>query len=181
MPADYAPNAEYFLVEPKPQEYATIKWAVYHDDKFYVPEKSGEESNQAYDVVIEGAVPLSSDYSYYDQSGEPNFQDGAVYTLTVIIKHKGSPAGAPRLKADGEQMGYDGSAVASNWEVAIVKAEQDYPNVWTPIDTVDSGREVARVRYYNLMGVESSTPFQGVNIIVKEYTDGTRSTTKVIR
>ena len=181
MPADYAPNAEYFLVEPKPQEYATIKWAVYHEGKFYVPEKSGGDSNQAYDVVIKGAVPLSSDYSYYDQNGEPNFVDGAVYTLTVIIKHKGSPAGAPRLKADGEQMGYDGSAVASNWEVAIVKAEQDYPNVWTPIDTVDSGREVARVRYYNLMGVESSTPFQGVNIIVKEYTDGTRSTTKVIR
>lgn len=180
MPADYAPNAEYFLVEPKPQEYATIKWAVYHDGMFYVPEKSGGESNQAYDVVIEGAVPLSSDNSYYDQNGEPNFQDGAVYTLTVIIKHKGSPAGAPRLKADGEQMGY-GSAVASNWEVAIVKAEQDSPNVWTPIDIVDSGREVARVRYYNLMGVESNRPFQGVNIIVKEYTDGTRSTTKVIR
>ena len=180
MPADYAPNAEYFLVEPKPQEYATIKWAVYHDDKFYVPEKSGGESNQAYDVVIEGAVPLSSDNSYYDQNGEPNFVDGAVYTLTVIIKHKGSPAGAPHLMAEGEQMIY-GSAVANNWEVAIVKAEQDSPNVWTPISTVDAGHEVARVRYYNLMGVESSTPFQGVNIIVKEYTDGTSSTTKVIR
>ena len=181
MPADYAPNAEYFLVEPKPQEYATIKWAVYHDGKFYVPEKSGGYSNQAYDVVIEGDVPLSSDNSYYDQNGEPNFQDGAVYTLTVIIKHKGSPAaGAPRLKDEGTSMEY-GSAVATDWEVAIVGYEKKSENVWTPISTVDAGREVARVRYYNLMGVESDRPFQGVNIIVKEYTDGTRSTTKVIR
>ena len=181
MPATYTPNAEYFLVEPKPQEYATIEYAVYHDGKFYVPERSGGDNNQAYDVVIEGAVPLSSDNSYYDQSGTPSFQDGHVYTLTVIIKQAGTTAaGAPRLKDEGTSMEY-GSAVATDWEVAIVGYEHKSENVWTPIDTVDSGREVARVRYYNLMGVESDRPFQGVNIIVKEYTDGTRSTTKVIR
>ena len=73
------------------------------------------------------------------------------------------------------------SDVSNIWEVAVVKVTETAPDVTTPISTVDAGREVARVRYYNLMGVESSTPFQGVNIIVKEYTDGTRSTTKVIR
>ena len=71
------------------------------------------------------------------------------------------------------------SDVSNIWEVAVVKVTET--DVTTPISTVDAGREVARVRYYNLMGVESDRPFQGVNIIVKEYTDGTRSTTKVIR
>ena len=41
-------------------------------------------------------------------------------------------------------------------------------------------RTLKATRYYNMMGVESSTPFQGVNIIVKEYTDGSRESSKMI-
>ena len=49
----------------------------------------------------------------------------------------------------------------------------------TSIDAID-GSEVKSTRYYNLMGVESATPFQGVNIIVKEYTNGSCELSKVI-
>ena len=34
---------------------------------------------------------------------------------------------------------------------------------------------------YNLNGVQSATPFQGVNIMVNEYNDGSKTTSKVIR
>lgn len=40
---------------------------------------------------------------------------------------------------------------------------------------------VKSVRYYNVAGVESATPFKGVNIVVREMTDGTISTTKVVK
>ena len=53
----------------------------------------------------------------------------------------------------------------------------------TAIETIGSdkvARTLKGTRYYNLMGVESSSPFQGVNIIVKEYTDGSRESSKVI-
>ena len=40
---------------------------------------------------------------------------------------------------------------------------------------------VKGVRYYNLQGVESATPFQGVNIVVKEMTDGSKVTTKLVK
>lgn len=37
------------------------------------------------------------------------------------------------------------------------------------------------VRFYNLQGMESATPFQGVNIVVSEMTDGSKVITKVVK
>ena len=51
----------------------------------------------------------------------------------------------------------------------------------TGIETVNAGQAVKSVRYYNLLGVESAEPFQGVNVVVTTYTDGTRSAKKVIK
>lgn len=46
--------------------------------------------------------------------------------------------------------------------------------------TSDHG-EVVSTTYYNLQGMQSSQPFQGINIIVTRYSDGTYSTQKVLR
>lgn len=48
----------------------------------------------------------------------------------------------------------------------------------TGVSDVDASREVAGVTYYNVAGVAQSTPFDGVNIVVTRYTDGTTSTVK---
>ena len=42
-------------------------------------------------------------------------------------------------------------------------------------------KTVAGVKYYNLTGIESSRPFNGINVVVTTYTDGTTSTTKVVK
>jgi len=47
--------------------------------------------------------------------------------------------------------------------------------------TANTNRTVASTSYYNLMGVESATPFDGLNIVVTKYTDGTKSAVKVIK
>ena len=54
---------------------------------------------------------------------------------------------------------------------------------WAGIETVtgDTAKTVAGVRYFNLLGVESAEPFQGVNVVVTTYTDGSRQSRKVIR
>lgn len=44
-----------------------------------------------------------------------------------------------------------------------------------------SMENVKSVRFYNAAGVESTTPFQGVNIVVREMTDGSKSIIKVVR
>lgn len=52
---------------------------------------------------------------------------------------------------------------------------------YTGIEATSLNRFVTGVKYYNLSGVQSSAPFQGVNIVVNEYNDGSHSTSKVIR
>lgn len=49
------------------------------------------------------------------------------------------------------------------------------------IDDMTADRQVASVRYVNVAGQESNEPFDGMNIVVTTYTDGTTSTAKVIK
>ena len=53
--------------------------------------------------------------------------------------------------------------------------------VHTAITTVAGDKQVKSIRYFNLAGAESAEPQQGVNIKVTTYTDGTRSSEKVIK
>ncbi len=82
---------------------------------------------------------------------------------------------APRLNAEG------GSTMSETYEmpaedVAITVTFE----VRTGIDTLNA-ENVKSVRYYNAAGVESSTPFQGINIVVSEMTDGSKTVSKVVK
>jgi|GEM_PF-1989354 len=54
-------------------------------------------------------------------------------------------------------------------------------SVATGITGIDASAQVESVRYYNTIGVESETPFQGLNIVVTRYSDGTTTTVKAVR
>ena len=55
-------------------------------------------------------------------------------------------------------------------------------NIPTAINTVGAGNgEVKSVKYVNVAGVVSDIPFEGVNIVVTEYTDGSRTATKMLK
>ncbi|MBO4721761.1 MAG: hypothetical protein J5629_02390 [Muribaculaceae bacterium] len=49
------------------------------------------------------------------------------------------------------------------------------------ITTINCDKQVAGIRYNNIAGVESSEPFKGMNIKVTTYTDGSRTTEKILR
>ena len=48
-------------------------------------------------------------------------------------------------------------------------------------DYTQTQGEVVDVTYYNMQGMQSSKPFDGIKIVVTRYSDGTTSTAKVIR
>ena len=54
-------------------------------------------------------------------------------------------------------------------------------NIPTAVNEIYDYRQVVDVKYVNSLGMQSSKPFDGVNIVVTRYTDGTISTTKVVR
>ena len=56
---------------------------------------------------------------------------------------------------------------------------EDIP--FTAVNDLNTGKTVKSVKYINVAGIESATPFDGVNIVVTNYTDGTKSAIKVIK
>ena len=64
-------------------------------------------------------------------------------------------------------------------------AEYEYPftingGISTGIENLNA-RQVVSEKYYNPAGIESDTPFKGVNIVVTRYSDGSTTTTKILK
>lgn len=175
----------YFFVEPKPNEFAVIDWTIYNNGAFYAYANTG----------FSGTINV--DWSYHDpdytdanMTNTDNFDPstcGQAPTLTnfngfsgwlAIIKLKETPAvqGVPAYGVDD----ISPSNSAAKYTVYPIRLND---NMATSIETIGSdkvARTLKSTRYYNMMGVESATPFEGVNIIVKEYSDGSRESSKAI-
>lgn len=90
---------------------------------------------------------------------------------------------APHRAPEVEGM-YHWDAEGRKFYIAEAKCSSTFEGgsgVITGVTSIDANREVSGVMYYNTMGLPSVTPWQGVNIVVTRYTDGTTSTTKVVR
>ena len=160
----YVPTSHFFFVAPKVQEYAYITWACYNaaDGNFYTM-SDGNIDN------LTGGIKVSWDYL---PSGNP--QDGYVYEFDAILR-KVAPAtsSAPLLK-DGNQS----SPVTDDLSTDYIVYPLRLYDVPTAINTVETTGKVVEVKYYNLIGIESTTPFSGVNVVVTIYDNGTRSNAK---
>lgn len=176
-------NGGRFYVNPKVLEVAAIRWAVYKDEGdhgvFYAP------SGGAYGNTAKGAIALavtpSSDDTWWE--GSIQLVDGKVYLLKAIVvngqttyqfhkeddKHN---APARRVKT------VDGATTDGRYTLRLIDAYTD--DRITGVNDVNINKTIESVRYINLMGAESSRAFDGVNIVVTKYTDGTTSTTKVV-
>lgn len=62
---------------------------------------------------------------------------------------------------------------------AVEDGYSDNPS--TGVDEYRYVGEVVEQMYYNVQGMQSETPFSGINIVVTRYSDGTTTTTKVVR
>ena len=62
----------------------------------------------------------------------------------------------------------------------VVETEYKWQNMPTAVNEINTGLEVSKT-YVNAQGVKSNKPFDGVNIVITRYSDGSTKTTKVIR
>ncbi len=73
-------------------------------------------------------------------------------------------------------------AVGDEYYITEVEVDGELNSqIPTSIFGVVSYKAVTGVKYYNVAGVESDVPFNGVNIVVTTYDDGSRSTTKILK
>lgn len=167
-------TSSYYFAIPKANEYANVVWAVYNgtDGAFYLPSHTTGSAN-----AQEFKAAFKVDYSL-NSVDNPTLRDGEVYSFEALVKEVAVPTtdakSAPRKTA------YD-STVAPSTKFVVYPLDLDANKVATGVNDVNSAKEVKGVSYFNMMGVESAQPFDGVNIMVTTYTDGTQSATKVLR
>lgn len=136
----------FFFVEPKPQEYVKVHWARYN---------GGSAAGAHFDIVTDSQLKgsFNVDWSLYPGNWEKDFIIDNAYTFHAIVRYvEGTKAGT----VEGDYMVFP----------------LEGGDIVTAIENVSTRGEVASVTYVNMLGVESSEPFAGINIVVTRYTTG---------
>ncbi len=160
----YVPSSHFFFVAPKVQEYAYITWACYNaaDGNFYTM-SDGNVDN------LSGGIKVNWDYF---PAGNPN--DGYVYEFDAILRKVAPATSNAQLLKDGNQS----SPVTGDLSAEYVVYPLRLIDVPTSINAVENTGKVVDIKYYNMLGIESATPFNGVNIVVAIYENGNCTTSK---
>ena len=155
-------TSSYYFATPKANEYANVVWAVYDEymDVFFLPSHKDHASVN----VQEFEAAFYIDYSL-NSVDNPELTDGDVYSFEALVKEEKGPS----------------HVIGASTKFVVYPLNLDADKVATGVNDVNSAKEVKGVSYFNMMGVESAQPFDGVNIMVTTYTDGTSSATKVVR
>lgn len=150
------------------------------------------------DIVTDGGITLQS-IDFYDETGDENvIPNGAeVYAKAYIIqkeaweeaaqeipskvapstrKYVGRPAKAS-VKKSAAKMPINDPAWYTNYEIHAF--ELDFEK--TAVDDMNVTKAVKCVRYVDAMGCVSPVPYDGMNIVITTFSDGSSIVTKVIR
>ena len=151
-------------------------------------------------VIPEPVITVTPDFGEYETAQTvfvtvENMPEGAVVMYNFV---EAEPTqGAPR-KAEGditwneydatkgilvEKSGLLTIAVndANGEEITSIEGEYTITGGTTAVENINAGKAVAGVRYYNAAGQKAANAFQGVNIVVTTYSDGTQSVSKIVR
>ena len=166
-------TSSYYFATPKANEYANVVWAVYNgtDGAFYLPVHQGSANAQEFKAAFKVDYSLNS-------VATPELVDGDMYSFEALVKEMA--VATTDAKSAPRKTAYD-STVAPSTKFVVYPLDLDAKKVATGVNDVNSAKEVKGVSYFNMMGVESAQPFDGVNIMVTTYTDGTSSAAKVLR
>ena len=166
-------TSSYYFATPKANEYANVVWAVYNgtDGAFYLPVHQGSANAQEFKAAFKVDYSLNS-------VATPELVNGDMYSFEALVKEVA--VATTDAKSAPRNTAYD-STVAPSTKFVVYPLDLDDKKVATGVNDVNSAKEVKGVSYFNMMGVESAQPFEGVNIMVTTYTDGTSSAAKVLR
>lgn len=193
------PENNFFFVNPKIGEVAHV-WGVWKGNDEFVVYKKSSKTNR-YD--LNGKFRVASwNYNRLDKDsntdvvyGNPNETgDGSDalqvnfdydFHIAIISLEETEPVNmhAPKREPSATAMGeYKDYEFQSGDEKFMVFPLDllGHGSTYTDVNEVESARVVESVSFFNVMGQESKTPFEGVNIVVTRYNDGTTQVNKVL-
>lgn len=173
------PNADgsfttYFFVRPKPGELARVQWAMWvdADNCFQTPTSVGPSNREG----LRGS--FYADFSKYEGTA-PTPRDGEIYSFEAMIttEYVDGSHSVSRATAD--------STKETRYVVYPLRSWRLEGAIHGDLVTASVGETAHKqpkcVEYVNAMGVRSSQPFDGINVVVTTYADGTRTIAKICR
>ena len=150
-------DKDYFFIQPKPQEYVYINWAMYDGGTHFSAPNNQDNSNEA---ALLGSFNV--DWSLYPGNPETDFEAGLTYNFHAIVRY------TSRNRDGASEGGY--AVYPCQNDATVTAIVENWNDMW-PVE----------VMYVNVMGQTSDKPFDGLNIIVTRYSNGTITTIKVIK
>lgn len=185
-------GGSYFMMEPKPQEFCKVVWAYFDgvSSYFVAAEREGDLINGLrlrgsfkadMSLCEDKNVTAERSVSECFAPSNTNSTTSTLYGFNAIVRKvviDGNQAnGAPHRIAPYS----DGMEDEPTYIVyPLNSGTTSHENV-TNVDETLVTKTVVSVHYYNMMGMESRTPFDGINVVVTRYSDGSTSTLKVIK
>lgn len=142
------------------------------DDLSYIAVSTGKPYISIYDVTWTENVP-----SFKLRYTITDFTDGTSILNQMKFDHAGN------LFVADAKYGVSGIAIPKDAQDVTTPAQLSQilvNNKTTGVSDVNA-KTVKSVKYVNTLGVQSDKPFEGINIVVTTYTDGTHSSVKVIK
>lgn len=170
----------YYFLNPKIQEYAIITYAMWDwtNQIMVIPNNSpftGAACIGRWDLN-----EFDNQLTYLDNAAQASETCNNQYEFHIIVQRTDKSYGTPiNTSKDVPSLkpGQTASAVLRTQPLDL-KAESPLP---TAINGVISNAQVVSIEYVNIAGMRSSTPWQGLNIMVVRYSDGTTAATKFIK
>lgn len=174
----------YYFLNPKVQEYAIVTFAMWDKENqiMVIPDNT----------PFNGAVKIGR-WDWNDPSGQlemlnnDNTDPLNAYEFHIIVqradKSYGTPvtaSGAPAIRATSNPSGKTDQTASAVIMAQPLDLEVEHP-LPTGINRVGTEAQVVGVEYVNIAGMRSSKPFAGMNIVVTRYSDGSTTTSKVIK
>ena len=216
---NFVKQDSWYFVKPQNQEYANIRWAVFHatdtDTMFYAPRNNSG---------LPGSFRISMALWEEQPDIDPTkvFEDGLQYEFPAIIEFRlgvtigliidpgfdgdiiiwGDDGGDGNGDGDGDGGNYmkaprrmdvtdnpgekptftDGEGVVYPYTVMVYPLRLPSPGIATAVDeTVTPVKTLVSTQYVDLQGRVSDTPFEGLNIVCKTFSDGSVMTMKAIK
>lgn len=154
---------EYFFVQPKPMELAKVEMIQWDETKFIAPVHDKDHPTWNPQELY-GEFEFND---FYLQSDADELITGHGYRMPLaVVKYK--TAKAPLRDETRQYVVYPLNLERTTHEENGVITSVTSPKV----------SQVVGVTYYNVTGLSSDRPFDGLNIVVTRYSDGSTSTVK---
>ena len=176
----------YFMMDPKPHEFCKVVWAYYGGtgNYFIAPAREGDEVNgHDFKGSFLANMSLCEDVNVVYDDVAPYFSNstdaGLLYGFNAIVRktEANQANGAPhRIQPSNSETEANPAYVVYPLNASSTSSD----NV-VDVKELLGGKTIESIHYFNAMGMESKTPFEGINIVVTRYTDGSTSTYKVLK